>query len=88
MKRGGEAVELTNVEYEILILLLTAAGCVVKREELGRELSLFDRSIGTHISHPRKKLGHHACESERVRPVRGVGYAYARRANAVKAESL
>ena len=81
--RSGEAVELTNVEYEILVILLRAAGLVVKREEmvrsvLGRELSVFDRSIDMHISHLRKKLGHRAGDAERIKTVRGVGYIYAR----------
>jgi DNA-binding response OmpR family regulator len=81
--RGGEAIELTNVEYEILVRLLRSAGLVVKREEmvrsvLGRELSVFDRSIDMHISHLRKKLGHRAGDVERIKTVRGVGYIYAR----------
>jgi len=81
--RDGEAVELTNVEYEILVQLLNAAGLVVKREDLvrevlGRELSVFDRSIDMHISHLRKKLGHRAGQAERIKTVRGVGYVYAR----------
>ncbi|HEX8557513.1 MAG TPA: response regulator transcription factor [Pyrinomonadaceae bacterium] len=81
--RGGAAVELTNVEYEILAALLSAAGLVVSREALvrkvlGRELSVFDRSIDMHISHLRKKLGRYAGEAERIRTVRGVGYIYAR----------
>src|ERR1043166_3642317 len=87
--RGGEAVELTNVEYEILILLLSSAGRVVRREDLvrsalGRELSLFDRSIDMHISHLRKKLGHQMGEVERIKTVRGVGYIYARQAEEAK----
>jgi DNA-binding response OmpR family regulator len=83
--REGLAVELTNVEYEILFVLLSSAGLVVKREDLvrsvlGRELSVFDRSIDMHISHLRKKLGHRAGEVERIKTVRGVGYIYARSA--------
>jgi DNA-binding response OmpR family regulator len=81
--RGGEEVELTNVEYEILVQLLNAAGLVVRREDLvrtvlGRELSVFDRSLDMHISHLRKKLGHRAGDAERIKTVRGVGYVYAR----------
>jgi two-component system response regulator CpxR len=83
VRRAGEAVELTNVEYELLLLLLTAAGRIVRREELvravlGRDLSPFDRSIDMHISHLRKKLGHYIGEVERIKTVRGVGYVYAR----------
>jgi DNA-binding response OmpR family regulator len=83
VRRAGESVELTNLEYEILVILLSAAGRVVTREELvrsalGREISVFDRSIDMHISHLRKKLGHRAGEFERIKTVRGVGYVYAR----------
>ncbi|MET0626761.1 MAG: response regulator transcription factor [Pyrinomonadaceae bacterium] len=82
---NGLMVELTNVEYEILVLLLSSAGLVVTREALvrtvlGRELSVFDRSIDMHISHLRKKLGHRAGDAERIKTVRGVGYVYARSA--------
>ena len=89
--RDGEAVELTNVEYEILVILLSAAGRVVTREELvrsalGREISVFDRSIDMHISHLRKKLGRRAGEFERIKTVRGVGYIYARPTDAGGAE--
>ncbi|HEX8282759.1 MAG TPA: response regulator transcription factor [Pyrinomonadaceae bacterium] len=80
---AGSAVELTNVEYEILVQLLASAGLVVTREALvrtvlGRELSVFDRSIDMHISHLRKKLGRRDGEAERIKTVRGVGYVYAR----------
>jgi two-component system response regulator CpxR len=90
--REGRAVELTNAEYEILVLLLGSAGLVVKREELvrkvlGRELSVFDRSIDMHISHLRKKLGHRAGQAERIKTVRGVGYVYARPAASPAADA-
>ena len=83
VRRAGEPVELTNVEYELLALLLAAAGRVVRREDLvrealGREISPFDRSIDMHISHLRKKLGHRTNGVERIKTVRGVGYIYAR----------
>jgi len=89
VRRAGDTVELTNVEYEILVMLLTSAGRVVTREDLvrtvlGREMSVFDRSIDMHISHLRKKLGHRAGGAERIRTVRGVGYIYARPSEADK----
>lgn len=87
VRRDGETVELTNVEYEILVILLSAAGRVVTREDLvrsalGREISVFDRSIDMHISHLRKKLGRRAGEFDRIKTVRGVGYIYARPSDA------
>jgi len=80
--RGGENVELTAVEFDLLEKLLRAAGSIVKREELsqqvlGRGSSPFDRSIDMHISNLRKKLGHRSGTSERIKTVRGVGYIYA-----------
>ena len=82
VRRDGQDVELTSVEFDVLEKLLRAAGEIVTREELsqqvlGRNLSPFDRSIDMHISNLRKKLGHHSGSSERIKTVRGVGYIYA-----------
>jgi two-component system response regulator CpxR len=79
--RGGQAVELTTVEFELLELFLRTAGSVVKREELvervlGRTFSPFDRSIDMHVSNLRKKLGPHKNGSERIKSIRSVGYLY------------
>lgn len=82
VRRAGETVELTVVEYDLLEKLLRAPGRIVTREELVRDvlhrsLSPFDRSIDMHVSNLRKKLGHQAQGVERIRTVRGVGYIYA-----------
>ena len=82
VRRGGEPVELTAVEFDLLEKLLRVAGSIITREELssevlGRNLSPFDRSIDMHISNLRKKLGHHFGTLERIKTVRGVGYIYA-----------
>lgn len=83
VRRGGELIELTTVEFELLELLMRSAGRVVTREEivnkiLGRKFMTFDRSVDMHVSNLRKKLGHRFGETERVRAVRSVGYIYAR----------
>ena len=80
--RGGEIVELTAVEFDLLEKLLRAAGRIITRAELskevlGRSTSPFDRSIDMHISNLRKKLGHRFGLLERIKTVRGVGYIYA-----------
>ncbi|HEV7844006.1 MAG TPA: response regulator transcription factor [Pyrinomonadaceae bacterium] len=90
VRRAGETVELTVVEYDLLEKLLRAPGLVVSREELVRDvlhrtLSPFDRSIDMHVSHLRKKLGHRVQDAERIKTVRGVGYIYAA-ANELKEE--
>ncbi len=80
---GGQVIELTSAEFDLLELLLQAAGKVVTREDiaklaLGKEYSPFDRSIDMHVSNLRKKLGDHADGIERIKSVRGIGYIYTR----------
>jgi DNA-binding response OmpR family regulator len=82
VRRGGEPIELTAVEYSLLEKLLGAPGRILEREELvkdvlHRQLSGFDRSIDTHVSNLRKKLGHQVNGAERIKTVRSVGYIYA-----------
>jgi len=82
VRRNGEGLELTSVEFNILEILLRAAGRVVTREQLaesvlGRPLTAYDRSVDVHLSSLRKKLGHRYGENERIKTVRGVGYIYA-----------
>lgn len=81
VRRSGELVELTSVEFELLGMLLRSAGHIVSREDLvrtvlGREFSPFDRSIDMHISNLRRKLGLAPGGAERIRTVRSVGYIY------------
>jgi two-component system response regulator CpxR len=82
VRRAGENIELTVVEYDLLEKLLRAPGRVLTKEELVRDvlhrsLSPFDRSIDMHVSNLRKKLGHQVQGVERIKTVRGVGYIYA-----------
>ena len=71
-------VELTATEFDLLEMLMRAAGRVVSREEItaalfGREATPYDRFLDVHISHLRKKLeGGHSL----IRTVRGVGYVF------------
>src|SRR6516225_10087470 len=79
---GGEFVNLTTVEFDLLERLVKSAGRVVGREELtkevlGREFSPFDRSIDTHVWNLRKKVGLCSNGTERIKGIRGIGYLYA-----------
>lgn len=83
VRRGDLLVELTSAEFELLEVLLRAAGEIVTRETiaqsaLGRQLMPYDRSIDVHISNLRRKLGPDSRGGERIKAVRGVGYIYAR----------
>ena len=82
VRRAGEVIELTVVEYSLLEKLLSAPGRILEREELVKEvlhrnLSPFDRSIDTHVSNLRRKLGREVNGVERIKTVRSIGYIYA-----------
>ncbi len=79
--RGGLSVELTTVEFDLLAILLRAAGHVVSRERLvaealGRPFTPLDRSVDTHVSNLRRKLGPGRDGRPRIKSVRGTGYQY------------
>ena len=81
-KCGDETLTLTAVEFDLLVLLMSAAGEIVTRDAisnqvLDRKPSAFDRSVDTHISRLRRKIGPYADSAERVKTVRGVGYIFA-----------
>ena len=82
VRRAGEIVKLTFIEYSLLEQLLNAPGQILERarivkEVLHRDLSPLDRSIDTHLSNLRRKLGHKVNGVERIKTVRSVGYIYA-----------
>ena len=90
--RGGEQLPLTTVEFDLLEALIRAAGRIVSREDLvksilGRNFTPYDRSIDTHVSNLRKKLGHYSDGVERIKTIRGVGYIYAKPADAARETS-
>lgn len=83
VRRSGETIALTALEFNLLEVFLKAVGRVLTREELARtalerEFGPFDRSVDMHVSNLRKKLGRQPDGSERIRSVRGVGYVYTR----------
>ncbi len=83
VRRGGESVELTAVEFALLEALVRSAGQVITRDQLasavlGRRFVAYDRSIDMHVSKLRRKLGPQSDGSDRIKTIRGVGYTYAR----------
>ncbi|MEN0067009.1 MAG: winged helix-turn-helix domain-containing protein, partial [Myxococcota bacterium] len=74
----GQPLELTGAEFDVLCLLMRAAGEVVSREELHREVrgvayNGADRSIDINVSRLRRKL-HKAGLNDCLKSIRGVGY--------------
>src|SRR5262245_5940220 len=81
VRRNGEIVALTTVEFDLLAALVRTAGTAVSREllaldVLGRNFSPFDRSIDTHVYNLRRKLGPLDDGTDRIKGVRGTGYLY------------
>ncbi len=76
MSYKGEVVSLTATEFRILQFLATQPGRVMSRDEiidtaLGRDSSVFDRTIDVHMTAIRRKLGKGA---DMIETVRGFGY--------------
>jgi DNA-binding response OmpR family regulator len=75
VRREGELVHLTPIEFDLLQYLATRPGRVANREELlvnvwGYEVPSGARTVDSHIRSIRRKLG-----ADVVRTVHGVGYA-------------
>ena len=75
----GQAVKVTGAEFRVLETLMKSAGQVVSRgtlteQALGRKLTLYDRSVDTHVSNLRRKLGQAGLDSMVIKNVRGAGY--------------
>lgn len=70
--------DLTPIEYKILIRLAKQPGHILTRKQIiesvwGMETEIEDRSVDKHISSLRKKLGG---ESKFIRTVSGLGYQF------------
>jgi two-component system, OmpR family, response regulator len=78
---GGEGVELTYVEFELLRALAERPGRVFTRQALLERLwgdsdYRDPRTIDVHIRHLREKLEQDARRPEYIFTVRGVGYRF------------
>jgi DNA-binding response OmpR family regulator len=73
--------ELTPVEFDLLVELARAAGRVQSRERLlerisGRDYEVFDRSVDVHVSSLRRKLGDDPRRPRFIKTVRAAGYMF------------
>jgi DNA-binding response OmpR family regulator len=80
VSRGGNAVEMTTREYELLEYLVRHKGTLVSREMLARDVwgetqrsTPLDNVIDVHIAHLRKKVDH-GRSVRLIHTVRGVGF--------------
>jgi DNA-binding response OmpR family regulator len=78
---GGQRVQLTYVEFELLRILASHPGRVYSRRMLLEALwggadYREPRTIDVHVRHLREKLEHDPAEPEYLLTVRGVGYRF------------
>ena len=78
---GGEAVDLTRSEFDLLFALASRPGRVFSRFELvtrvqGYDYEGYDRTVDAHVKNLRKKLGDDPKGPRYVVTVTGVGYKF------------
>jgi DNA-binding response OmpR family regulator len=78
---GANILNLTPIEFDLLMCLARAAGRVLTRDQLldaisGRSYDVFDRSVDVHISSLRRKLGDDSRNPRFIKTVRSAGYMF------------
>lgn len=91
VRRGGESIELTNKEFELLLLFARHPGRVYSRQELleqvwGYQHSGYSHTVNTHINRLRNKIEDDPSEPRYVKTVWGVGYRFVEREELESAE--
>lgn len=81
LRRAGEPVQLTPIEFKLLGVFIKARGRVLTREQLlasawGSETFASDRVVDNHIAALRKKIEQDAAHPQYLRNVRGLGYRF------------
>ena len=80
---AGKPIELTGIEFDVLVALVRRAGRVIARDallaEAGRtDVTVGERTVDVHVSHLRQKLGDDPRSPRIIKTVRGVGYVFAK----------
>ncbi len=78
---GGETVELTRFEFQLLSMLAQRPGRLLSRDQMlelvaSRQWNPSDRSIDVHIAKLRRKLRDHPRQPTLIKTVRGMGYIF------------
>lgn len=81
VNKKGELVILTNVEFNILKVLLLNPGQVFSRDKLLEKISedsyeSYDRTIDTHVKNIRKKIEDNPREPKYILTIYGAGYKF------------
>jgi DNA-binding response OmpR family regulator len=81
VKKGGQTVDLTAKEFQLLRLLIEHQGEVLRRDEIltevwGEDSDVFPRTVDTHVAHLRQKLEREPAHPKHILNVRAVGYKF------------
>jgi len=81
LRRAGRAVEVTPIEFKLLVAFIRHRGHTLSRDKLldevwGRETFVTDRAVDTHITNLRKTIEPKPSEPQFVVSVRGLGYRF------------
>ncbi len=76
VRRAGQLVEITPLEFKLLLTFLRNRGHVLSRDKLidlawGRDTFITERAVDTHIVNLRRKVG-----AESIVSIRGMGYRF------------
>jgi DNA-binding response OmpR family regulator len=81
LRRSGDPVELTPIEFKLLALFIRSRGRVLSRERLlegawGPDTYASDRIVDNHIANLRKKIEPDPAQPRYLRNLRGLGYRF------------
>ncbi len=81
LRRGGNVVELTPIEFKLLALFVRSRGRVLSRERLlegawGADTFASDRIVDNHIVNLRRKIEPDPANPRYLRNLRGLGYRF------------
>jgi two-component system, OmpR family, response regulator len=79
---GGEKIELTSFEFQLLSVLVQKPGRLLSRDQIlelvaSRHWNPSDRSIDVHVAKLRRKLHDDPRRPGLIKTVRGIGYMFA-----------
>ena len=81
LQEDGEELELTAMEYDLLVAFAHNPNRVLSRERLldlahNRDIEPFDRSIDVRIARIRRKVEHDPAKPQVIKTMRGAGYMF------------
>ncbi len=81
MTADGETIDLTDAEFDLLMIFLKQPARIISRDELmhqlkGRDWSPEDRTIDGHVARLRRKIDSQGEMPRLIKSVRGVGYVF------------